>query len=595
MASCSFVATGRTFTLEVVETSYSIANNTSDVKWTLTISGGGSTWYNTYAKATVNGSVVYNETKNWQTGSFPAKDGSTSGYIYGIGHDSQGNKSISFALEGYSEVYTTQYSSGSLTLTKINRYPILNYGSNFTDEGNPTYNITSYNTYPIRIKLEAGGNAQLITRDVSASTSGNYTLVLTESERNTLRALCPNSNTLSVIETVCAMNGNTELSASYKSYTMSIVNANPTFEYFDYNDINETTLALTGNSKTIVNNYSNVEVEIIPENKAIANKGSSMNNYIFNTNKASYSSTETVSILSNNYNLNTIIVQAVDSRGNSKPVEKRIDNYIEYSDLIKKNISVSRSDNGVGKFVTLKYNGTWWNDSFGLVENTLTVSYKYKKTTSNEYIEGTTNIDPTINDDTFSFSGLIIGDTEDNGFEISDSYDLVVVVSDELSSVEFSIIIGAGSPAIAICGNKASLGNKYDRYLGGTQLWGDVYLNGSIIGDYSTNEIIVGRWINKKPLYRKVISTTTTVSNDTTINHYIDNVDLIYIAKAFAINNNNGITWTVPTDLYGTGGTTNVDRMNTYVNKNEIGFKCDTTWGTYWTKVIVLEYTKTTD
>lgn len=122
MASCSFTSTGRKFTLDVVETSYSIANNTSDIKWTLTISGGGSTWYTTYAKVTVNGSVVYSESKDWSAGTFPAKDGSISGTIKGIPHDSQGKKTISFALEGYSEVFSTQYANGSLPLTSIPRY-----------------------------------------------------------------------------------------------------------------------------------------------------------------------------------------------------------------------------------------------------------------------------------------------------------------------------------------------------------------------------------------------------------------------------------------------------------------------------------------
>lgn len=122
MASCSFTHNGRTFTLSVVETSYSIANNTSNISWTLSISGGGSTYYNSYAKATVNGNVVYNQSKTWDTYSFPAKDGSVSGTINNIAHDSQGKKTISFALEGYSYSYNTQSTSGSLALTNIPRY-----------------------------------------------------------------------------------------------------------------------------------------------------------------------------------------------------------------------------------------------------------------------------------------------------------------------------------------------------------------------------------------------------------------------------------------------------------------------------------------
>ena len=63
MAACSFTHYGRTFTLTVEETSYSVENNTSNIKWTLSITGGGSTYYDSYAKATVNGSVVFNASK----------------------------------------------------------------------------------------------------------------------------------------------------------------------------------------------------------------------------------------------------------------------------------------------------------------------------------------------------------------------------------------------------------------------------------------------------------------------------------------------------------------------------------------------------
>ena len=149
MASCSFTHNGRTFKLEVVETSYSIENNTSNIQWTLSISGGGGSYYDSYAKATVNGNVVYNETKSWSSGSFLAKDGNVSGTISNIAHDSQGKKSISFALEGYSYVYNTQSTSGSLTLTDIPRY--------FTKT--PTLEVVSKTETSITIKWTTSENA----------------------------------------------------------------------------------------------------------------------------------------------------------------------------------------------------------------------------------------------------------------------------------------------------------------------------------------------------------------------------------------------------------------------------------------------------
>ena len=122
-----------------------------------------------------------------------------------------GNLDTSFVSSG--EVGGTAY------LPNIPRYPVLNSGSNFKDTENPVFNITAYGAYPIRVKLEAGGNAQLITRDLSSRNSQVYTLTLTSEERELLRSLT-SGNTLAVRETVCAMSGKTELSVSYKDYTM---------------------------------------------------------------------------------------------------------------------------------------------------------------------------------------------------------------------------------------------------------------------------------------------------------------------------------------------------------------------------------------
>lgn len=139
-----------------------------------------------------------------------------------FGHDSNGNFSV-YIGASLSTTFVSGDCGGTLNLPHIDRYPVLNSGSNFTDRTNPVFNITAYGTYPLRVKLEAGGNTQLITRDLSSRGSQTYTLELTNEERKTLRRLSPNGKTLAVRETVCAMSGNTELNVSYKDYTMTIV------------------------------------------------------------------------------------------------------------------------------------------------------------------------------------------------------------------------------------------------------------------------------------------------------------------------------------------------------------------------------------
>ena len=112
---------GRTFTLTVTEQSYDSVANTSVVKWTLSASGDGQ-WYNTYLYASVNGTAVFNAYKGWETGEFPAADGSRSGTAT-ISHNADGTKSISFYIEGYcyQGSWDSRSKSGSLTLTSIDR------------------------------------------------------------------------------------------------------------------------------------------------------------------------------------------------------------------------------------------------------------------------------------------------------------------------------------------------------------------------------------------------------------------------------------------------------------------------------------------
>ena len=104
-------------------------------------------------------------------------DGSLSGYAYAY-YGKGGTSSYAPASSGLTTDWTA--------LTTIARYPTLTSGTNFTDIQNPVYNISNPDTtHNVRVKLEAGGDAQLITRDLGVGYKGTYTLELTESERNT--------------------------------------------------------------------------------------------------------------------------------------------------------------------------------------------------------------------------------------------------------------------------------------------------------------------------------------------------------------------------------------------------------------------------
>lgn len=276
------------------------------------------------------------------------------------------------------------------------------------------------------------------------------------------------------------------------------VNANdcqPQFSNFAFEDINEKTVALTGNNQNCILGYSFIKAIIVPENKAAALRGATMTKYRLvigsNTNEQAFKSDETVELLITDTGGNKIganatnfDVYAIDSRGFSTLVRKVPNEIISYS-VLKKNTGevAQRVDEngevtGISERVNLSFSGKMWYGNFGQVDNSLSVTYRYKETSSTEWITGTTAIEPTIvsegeNIGDFSFSGLIMGDTE-NGFDISKAYNVEVTVSDKLSSITYTISLSSGTPHIAYAKNGVSIMGKYDDETGGLLQCGGV-------------------------------------------------------------------------------------------------------------------------
>lgn len=505
------------------------------------------TWLDLYVRGSVSSSNIRvgisgsNEVslgyKSYGSGTHRLIDG-----YYNAPHNNDGSGSTFVSGYFYSNIGDWGL-GGTLYLTQINRYPILNSGSNFTDEGNPTYNITAFNMYPIRVKIEAGGNTQLITRDLDTQDTTTYTLELTNEERNILRALCTNSNTLKVTETVCAMDGNRELSASYKSYTMTIVNANPTFSNYSVADTNPTTIALTGSTTDNViniNGYSNIQATVTTNDIAEAKKYATMSKYRFKIGDSSvdipYNSQDNTSGTINGATTGIYELYAIDSRNNSTLVTKQATSIINYEKVYidKQGCSFVRDDNQVGENAILTLSGTFWNDDFGEVVNSLSVSYRLKKTDSDIWIDGTTTITPTTSGNSFSFTGQIASDNISTKWDLDANYNLEVIVSDELSSAVIdTLVLNSAIPTMSIDKQGIGIMCAYDSSKGGKLQVDGVPID---IEKYSTSEVKTNKiWINDEPIYRKVISLGSLPnSSSKNVAHNVSNLGRIVNIYGFA-------------------------------------------------------------
>lgn len=144
MASVQLAAyKGRTAKLTVVESSYSITDNTSILTWTLEVLGGTSNYYNMYnLEAIVNGTTVYGPiSKTYDTKTFPAAKGTKTGTVT-INHNPDGSHAdIGFTLKGKVFNSGTETYNGTVSLTTIPRASSVSINSSNVIT-NSSYTIT---------------------------------------------------------------------------------------------------------------------------------------------------------------------------------------------------------------------------------------------------------------------------------------------------------------------------------------------------------------------------------------------------------------------------------------------------------------------
>ena len=110
------------------------------------------------------------------------------------------------------------------------------------------------------------------------------------------------------------------------------------------------------------------------------------------------------------------------------------------------------------------------------------------------------------------------------------------------------------------------------------------YLDEKAQDIYSTNEIVIGKWINGESIYRKVISSYGVTGNNVIIPHNI--TDFKQLVNYSLIAGDNGLSYVNNNSLYdfyvNTVDTSNVNMViaGAYLN---------------WQIYIVLDYIKTTD
>ena len=207
-------------------------------------------------------------------------------------------------------------------------------------------------------------------------------------------------------------------------------------------DSNQTTLALTGDSNILVKGHSTVSLTW----SANARNGSSIASVTVNG----------VTVNSSPYvftlNSENITVIATDTRGFAKTITPTftLKNYMP-PNFSMKVTRVSPTSNKA----YLSFEGTWFKNSFGNTNNSLSINWKYKKAGTSTWINGGTLIagtDYTIsNNDNKFWSGVVssasniqIGGSLDYNY----GWDIALFVTDTLEQIPAYDAISKGIPII---------------------------------------------------------------------------------------------------------------------------------------------------
>lgn len=328
------------YTLKLIlkEGDYSITDNNSPVSYELQLISGSKANFTQFRIGTkiVIDSTIVNEVKRADAKQYTLGLNSKITLASGqtpIKHDNNGSKTITFSysidMAAYSYTAGAVSGSGSMKLSDIPRKATTTkVTTSFTDLENPTVtfnNPANFNLVPyINFYKKDESLAHSITR-AKGKYSSPYTFTLTDDERTALTNACNAQTEYAAWMGVVTYNGDTNLGYSSLETKLKIVNANPIFDSskISFKDTDNTTLSITGNEKTIVQNKS---VLSVTSGSASGAKGATISKYDFEINGVSKTlngangGTVTIGNITKDGTL-TLAVTVTDSRGNTTKAE----------------------------------------------------------------------------------------------------------------------------------------------------------------------------------------------------------------------------------------------------------------------------------
>lgn len=486
-----------------------------------------------------------------------------------------GASSIAVTVElltynGGTHIGTTS-KSGWITAPSMNS---AEFGGNFTVGATIGGNIvkgwdTSNITTTIQLRFNNGANVFTVLSN-SPSTTWSYD---TNNIRTSLNNLMSSNSYIDGYVRVYSYYNGKQI-RTYREYSVRVYSnaGNPNFgsNGVTYKDSNPTTVAVTGNNQYLIQGRSTLEVSIPSAYRATAVEGATMSKYKITVNGV----TETVNYSTNTIVVNfgvinstsdiSIIVDAIDSRGNSTRVVKWV-NIVPYSPPTM-TVSGHRSDDFSSNTVYLSaYGSVSPINVNGVNKNSiLSITYRYRQ-------RGTTTYN---SPSSFNVYGFPYYSTDTVSVSMNNAYewDVLITITDKIGSWIAFRIVPSARPIFYIDSEKRAISvNKVPEYDETFEISGNVVVGEDILvrGGVAANFFVVEPESSFPFVFGRDISRNTMLKLNTTNGHMGFDIESTY---AYIRTGKSGLRFTTNDNNY----YLNVSSYSSYTsistNSNRIDF-----------------------
>ena len=433
-----------TLIFNINETGTNVGTNKSTVTWSIQLqadAGWGFYTIGSTLTATIDGQQVYNQyaqrscdagkTVTWASGTTE------------VTHDSDGKKTASFSCS-YSQSSSSSWTpgnaslSGNIVLTTIPRATAC---PNLSGDIESTYNIAlnpASDSFSHSLKVSFGSISQYV------NASGNLQATEYKFTNKNINFTIPASFYQQFSDksgtgtlTLTTYNGSTNIGTKTGTLTANCLESRcrPSISGTVV-DENATTIALTGNANKLIKGYSNAKLTLTL--KAATTSGDTKSTISSRSVDGTTFSGTTVTL--NKASKKDFTVTVTNSRGYStSTVISASGDLVNYFSP-NMNVNFYRPQQ-TGSNVKLTYSGTFFNQNFGSVANTITIKWYWKKSTDTDWTTGGT-ITPTISGNNISSATIDCGSSYD--YQVNYRFKLEAI--DKLSNGNREMDVTAGVP-----------------------------------------------------------------------------------------------------------------------------------------------------